>query len=152
MERLRRGLTFWLLLLVALALPATAQTPVKKILYQAKIKVGVTGKGAAQITVKPSGYEYFVFTHAYPAQQVTRVSLLPEGDAWEVVLCGVGELAGECTYDTDGNLLIEGPISPTMFILANVSGKTFSDALRAETVRVILNDGSLGSGVFVRLM
>lgn len=151
MEWLRRSLAFGLLLVVAAALPVTGQTPIKKILYQAKIKVGVTGVGAAQLTVRPSGIDYFAFTHAYPNQEVTKVSLKPEGGAWELKLCEMGNLVGDCTYDTDGNLLIDGPITQTMMMLAQIDAKTLNDALRNGTLWVYLND-TLASGVFVRFM
>jgi len=156
MERAKRSLLFWMLLLISIALPATAQTPVKKILFQAKIKAldantgNYVGKGVGQITAVPTGLQYYVFTHD-TATQVQKVSLRPSDNSWEIVICETGSLVGNCKYDIDGNVDMEGPISDTMMILSGVSGKTLHDTLKAGDLWIHLDNGVLGSGNFQRL-
>lgn len=156
MERLKRGLTFWVLAMIAMTLPGAAQTTVKKNLYRAQITVGVTGKGAATMLESASGYEYIVRTHAYPNQQVTKVSLWSDDwasnpSATEVVLCDNNGLSA-CTYTADGNIDIEGSINGTMLGLAQVSGAMFRNAIRNGTLKVYLDGGTLGVGTFERII
>lgn len=155
MERIKRGFTFWILVMLAMALPSAAQTQVKKALYLAKITVGVQGKGSATIVESASGYQFMVATHAYPNQQVTKVSLW--SNDWsgaggsEIVLCELGT-AVPCTYDADGNVFLDDRIVASHFVGTNVTGAMFRNALRDGTLGIFLNDGTLGAGTFERIL
>jgi len=152
MDRLQRGFTFWVLLFVTLALPLSAQTTFKKMLYQAKITVGVTGTGSSVLQPTPSGYGVMVRTHAYPNYTVDKVALRISGDSREIVLCKNNDaVADDCTYASDGNLDLEGVVNSSALIIAGVSGAEFRNALTAETMTIELSDGGLGVGTYIRI-
>lgn len=158
MEKFKRGVIFWVLLLVSVALPASAQKAQKKILYEAQIKIGSAGKGGAQIVQKSSGFDYMVRSFVYPDMSVVKVYFQISGDGREIILCENGGLAGDCAYidedpDTpeDGNVDIEGAVTQTMLNLAGVSPIEFYNALQSQVLTVQLNqDGEKGSGTFIR--
>jgi hypothetical protein len=160
MDQVRRGLVFWVLLLVSVVLTAS-DTVVKKVAYQAKITVlneatgNRTGVGGAFLWVRPDGTDYMVQTHAYPDLSVTKVLLTPEQGSgygeWQVILCEQGGPTGDCQHDAEGNLDIDGAIVGLMLSAAGTDAPTFFGALRAGKLTVTLNDGSKGTGTFVRI-
>jgi hypothetical protein len=153
MERFKSGIVFWVLLIVSIALPVSAQKAIKKQLYQANISVGTIGKGSATMLLSQGAPEFMARTYAYPNSSVTRVSLVRDDGSWpgEVVLCENGGLAGDCTYSTDGNLDIEGAINGPMLGLAGITGAQFLNALQNDHMKIQLNGGGLGVGTFIRV-
>jgi hypothetical protein len=169
MEQLKKGMVFWIMLVVSVVLPsmADAQVRTKKISWAATITVNGSLVGNASITrtircqVVPGGcvqtsdeFRYTVRTVAYqcahqpcePGEiQVTQASLRGPGinDPWVRVLCD----GATCTYndDRDGDLDLRG-------ILAEPLPSGFSVNLDAGTVEVLLNEGVLGVGTFVRTL
>jgi hypothetical protein len=150
MERMKAGVMFWVLLLVSVAMPASAQKVVKKQLYQATIAVDTMGKGSSTILVSTSSPEYLVRTYSYPDQSVTRVALAPVDNAWELVLCD-NSGAEACTYGADGNLDLEGFIVGPMFP-PGLTGAIFFQTLQDGNLTVQLNGGVLGSGTYIRIL
>lgn len=147
----RRGSAFWVMLIVAALLPATLLAT--KQVYKADIKDAVgKGVGSAVINVRNGQYTHMVRTFARPGQTVTLVEVKPTDGAWTVTLCNSlnGVADDDCTYDSSGNLDIEGPISPTDLILGGTTAAAFSDALEGGTLMIQLNDGSFG--LFTRLI
>jgi hypothetical protein len=153
MERYKRGVIFWVLLITSIALPVSAQKAVKKQLYGTNIAVNGTGVGTATIVLSQSSPTYMVRTTSQPNQVVTRVTVQRNDGSWpgDIVLCENGTSAGDCTYDESGNLDIEGAIVGPMFP-AGVSGGDFLNALQGGTLSIQLNDGAAGTGLFVRYM
>ena len=152
MERLQRGFVFWILLLVTLALPVSAQTTIKKILYQAQIKVGSSGVGSSLLQPKPGSYDVLVRTHAYPNYSVDKVALKIEGDPREIVLCrNADPVFEDCTYAADGNLDLEAVVNGSALFLAGISGAEFNAALTAGDLTIELSDGGLGIGTYIRI-
>jgi hypothetical protein len=155
MERYKRGVIFWVLLITSIALPVSAQKAIKKQLYGTNIAVNGTGVGTATIVLSQSSPTYMVRTYGQPNHVVTRVALQRNDGSWpgEIVLCENGTSAGDCTYDDSngGNLDIEGAIVAPMFP-AGVTGGDFLNALQGGTLSIQLNYGAAGTGVFVRYM
>ena len=165
MERFKLGLVFWVLLLVSVTLPVSAQKQVKKQLYGTNLSNGGCGVGTTSILVSQTPPEYLVRTHALPGHAVTKVTLLKDDLTWggEIVLCENGGAAGDCTYnesddyDGHGNLDLEGVIVGQMFPTGPggvplVTGAQFLPALQGGHLMIRLNDGEAGSGVYVRIM
>ena len=149
MKRLKLG--FWLVVLVALMLPTSGETRTKRV-YKADIKSGANFVGSGIIGEMSTGYDHITRTNAYPDYSVTRVSLVPEGGGWEVTLCENGGPSGDCTYKSDGNLDVSGAITPTMLFVGGATGSAFSTALRNGRLYVLLNGGTKGSGVYIRII
>lgn len=152
MFNVSRGSAFWVLLIVAALLPATLLA--SKQLYAAKIfGNGGTGPGGgtATIVVQSTGYEYMVRTMNRP-NQITQVRLEPVGSAWSIVLCDSTNepVEDNCLYAPDGNIDIEGAITPMHMIPVGVSGRQFIEALRNGQLQVVLSDGS--AGTFTRII
>src|SRR5687767_10791328 len=69
MERYKRGVTFWVLLLVSVALPTSLLAT--KQLYQAKIlNAAGQGRGSSVISVRAGSYEYVARSSGLPNQVV----------------------------------------------------------------------------------
>lgn len=152
MNRLQRAFAFWVLLFFTLALPISAQTTMKKILFQAQIKIGVTGKGSSVLQPKPGGYEVMVRTWAYPNYSVDKAALRISGDPREIVLCKNDDpVADDCDYASDGNLDLESVVNSSALIIAGMSGAEFQQALAAGNMTIELSDGGLGVGTYVRI-
>lgn len=153
MERLNRSLVFWVLLFVSIALPLSAQKTVKKQLYATNIFSGSTGVGTATILLSTSNPEYRVRTNQLPDMAGTKVALFDP--AWpgggEIVICENGGTAGDCSYDAGGNLDVEGVVVGPMFP-PGLSGGAFINSLTGGTLGIRINDGSAGTGVFVRII
>src|SRR4030095_3572048 len=121
MERLKRGLIFWVLLALSVALPASAVVPVKKQLYQAQIKVGVRVHGSSILTSFPGRWEVSTSTWLYPGNVVTKVNLRINGDSRELVLCeNNSPTYDECTYAADGNLDLDSVVNGTSLFVAGI--------------------------------
>ena len=157
MERLKAGLMFWVILLVAVLLPASAQTQVKKVLYQAKIKItnpdgSTPGVGSSLIQPKAgSGYEIRVMTHAWPhPNSVTKVSLVGDGYFWELIVCEDGGVE-DCLKGADGNLDIETTITAQTLNLQGVPPADFNDALRDGKLIIKLENGTKGTGTYIQI-
>jgi hypothetical protein len=147
----RRGSAFWVLLIVAAFLPATLLAT--KQVHKADIKdSGGKGVGSAVINIRNGQYTYMSRTFARPGQTVTFVELTPTDASWSIVLCNSlnGPAEDDCTYDSSGNLDIEGSITPTHLIVAGVTASQFFDTLSAGQLTIRLNDGS--SGAFYRII
>ena len=148
MSKVSRGSAFWVLLIVAALLPATLMA--NKQMYAAKISKDGFGAGSSTILVKSTGYEYMARTQNRAGQVITQVSLTPTGGGWSIVLCDSQNefVEDDCTYSADGNLDIEGAITPSHLIGATpgpVSGRQFNDALRNGQLQIVLSDGSAGT-------
>lgn len=150
MFKVSRRSAFWVLLIVAAFLPATLLAT--KQMYHAKITSGGFGAGSSVITVSSSGYAYQARTNARPGGTITEVRLTPTSGAWSIVLCSSENefVEDDCTYAADGNLDIEGAITPMHLIPAGVSGRQFNDALKNGQLTIVLNDGS--AGTYVRII
>jgi hypothetical protein len=151
MERLKHSFGFWILLVVSVLLPSSALA--NKQLYQAQIKNGRNPVGSSVITVNTSAnYNYLARTINQPGQAVQAV-WLTDG-SWAVPLCtNGGPSTDDCTYLPDGNLDIEGAITPSMLVAAGVSGGQFNAALTGGTLTIQLANGSiLGTGVYIRII
>ena len=152
MDRSKRSLWFWVLILAAAILPMKGEARTKQ-LYQAKIAIGSAGVGSGVIQVQPSGYSFITRTYALPGQAVQKASLVSDdGSTWEVVLCENGGLAGDCAYDASGNLDIEGAINAPMLGLAGINGATFNSALRNGRLWIRLDNGANGTGNYIRII
>jgi hypothetical protein len=154
MERLNRGLVFWVLLLVSIAHPLSAQKTVKKQQYATNIKTSSgAGVGTASMVLPTGNPEYRVRTNALPGQAGVKVSLRRSDGSWpgEIVICENGGSAGDCTYDDSGNLDLEGVIVGPMFP-PGVTGGMFIQTLQGELLEILINGGAAGSGIFVRLI
>ena len=158
MERLKRGIAFWVLLFVGVALAVSGQaqvkTQVKKRLYAANIMNGGKGVGASVLNEAPSGYTVVARTFSAPDQQVYEAALrLSETDTRQILLCSnVDAVAEDCTYGADGNLDIEEAVNGQMLYLAGgITPIEFLNALYGGTLLIELNDGGLGSGAYVRI-
>lgn len=148
MERLRGGWFFWVLLLLSVALPASAQQQQKKILFQAQIKVGAVVKGGSILQPVRTGWDTSTRTFGYPGSVVTRVNLRIDGDSRQVVLCENGSATyDDCTYGPDGNLDFDAAVTGLSLFLAGISGQEFNAALTAGTLLVELNTGAAGNYV-----
>jgi hypothetical protein len=150
MDRLNRGLVFWVLLFVSIALPLSAQKIVKKQLYVASISSSGSGVGSASMLLSTSNPEYQVRTFALPGGAGTKVALTAPGWSGEIVLCE-NATASPCTYDATGNLDIEGVVVGPMFP-PGLTPAEFIGALQGGTMSVQINNGSAGSGLFVRVI
>jgi hypothetical protein len=153
MERLKRSVLFWVLLLVSVALPVAAQKTVKKQLYQTNIAIGSSGVGSSMILFSQSNPFFMVRTNALPNMVVTRVSLVSDQGDWpgEIVLCENGTSAGDCTYDATGNLDLEGYLVAPMFP-PGLTGGQFVTTLQSEHLSVRLNGGTEGVGTYQRII
>lgn len=155
MDRLKRGFLFWALLLIAAAMPVSAQKTVKKQLYHANIATASgSGVGSTQLVLSTSNPTYMVRTSAAPGQVITRVSLTRDDGSWggDIVLCDNSiPSADACTYDGTGNIDIEGAVVGPMFP-PGVTGGMFVNALTEEHLQIRLNDGASGTGVYFRIM
>lgn len=151
MDRVKRSYWFWALVLVAVMLPVSSETRSKRV-YKADIALDGHGVGSSVITEASTGYDYVARTHAWPNQVITKASLTNTTGDWDIVLCENGGLAGDCTYDSNGDLDISGAINGTMLGLAGVSGATFSQTLRGGNLWIRLNGGSHGTGRYVRIL
>jgi hypothetical protein len=154
MERLNRGLVFWVLLLVSIALPLSAQKTVKKQLHVASIATEAgAGVGNGSLLISTSNPEYRVRTLNLPNQGGTKVSLLRSDLSWpgEIVLCENGGTAGDCSYDDSGNLDLEGALVGPMFP-PGVTGGMFNTALSTGTLMIRINGGAAGAGIFIRII
>jgi hypothetical protein len=153
MERLKRSVVFWVLLLVSVALPVAAQKTIKKQLYHANISIGSSGVGSSTILFSQSNPFYLVRTTNLPNYTVVRVSLVSDEGTWpgEIVLCENGTQAGDCTYDETGNHDLEGYVVAPMFPIG-LSGGDFVEALRGGHLTVKLNGGTAGVGTYVRII
>jgi hypothetical protein len=166
-ELVKRKLFLSMLLIALLALPALAV--VVKQLYSAGLRMGSRGVGSAILIInqgnQPNPPHYLIRTFAYPNEAVVKVGLESVNGSWgldpygnpkQVVLCKNGDdFADDCTYGSDGNLYIEGDIIGPMYGLAGIDGIQFLDSLlravgQASNIKVVLNNGDLGSGVLVR--
>jgi hypothetical protein len=150
MDRLNRGLVFWVLLFVSIALPLSAQKTVKKQLYVANISSSGSGVGSATMLLSTSNPEYQVRTFALPGGAGGKVALVAPGWPGEIVLCENGTTS-PCTYDASGNLDLEGAIVGAMFPPLMTGGQ-FVNSLTGGTMSVQINNGDAGSGVFVRII
>jgi hypothetical protein len=141
------------LLLVSIAMPLSAQQTIKKELYHTNIRIGTSGVGTSTIFLSRNSPQYRAMTYTLPNNVVTRVALLKDDGSWpgEVVLCDNNTSADDCTYSDDGNLDIEGSI-PGAMLPPGVSAADFINTLRGGHLMIRLNDGSLGSGVYVQIM
>jgi hypothetical protein len=145
MERLKRGLTFWVLLCLSVALPASAVV-VKKQLYQAQLKVGVRVHGSSILTSFPGRWEVSTSTWLFPGNVVTKVNLRINGDSRELVLCENGSATyDECTYAADGNLDLDSVVNGTSLYIAGMTGQEFDAALNGGTLLAELNTGAAGN-------
>ena len=153
MDRLHRGLVFWVLLFVSIALPISAQKAVKKSLFVAQIATeSGFGVGSSSIVLSTSSPEYRVVTFNLPGQAGTKVAMVdPTWGGGEVVLCENGGTAGNCDYNASGNLDIEGSIVGPM-LPPGVTGGMFIDSLRNGRLSVRINNGSAGSGVYFQVL
>jgi len=148
MERLKGGWLFWVMLLVSVALPASAGQLQKKILFQAQIKVGAVAKGGSILQPVKTGWDTSTKTWAYPGQVVTRVNLRIDGDSRQVVLCENGSPTyDDCTYAADGNLDLDALVNGTSLFLAGINGGEFNTALVNEVLLIELNTGAAGNYV-----
>ena len=152
MERSKRTLWFWVLVLTAVVMPATGDARVKQ-LYRAKIFSGSSGVGSSIITVSPA-VSYLIRSVGLPNQAVQRVSLITDdGAGWEVLLCENGNpIVGDCSYNASGEVDIEGAVNAPLLGLAGITGGTFFDALRLGHLFVLFDSGADGSGRFVRII
>lgn len=163
-DRTKGGLIFWILLIASLAIPASAA--IKKELYSARIMSGGRGVGSAMLVHSNQGNpEYMVRTNAQPNQSVVKAGLQSVDGSWgvdiygspkQIVLCENGGVSGNCTYASDGNLDITGVVNGPMLGLAGVSVSQFVNSLQRNVgqttnIKVVLNDGNLGSGPFARV-
>ncbi|MGE3889944.1 MAG: hypothetical protein AB7H81_26280 [Vicinamibacterales bacterium] len=167
MERLKKSVVFWVLLVASVVVPSMAhaqRTVTKKTRWEAEIKVDGQKKGTAainrrvQCTVTGTScvvtlieWKYEVGTIAYTCGdqpcadgqiQVTKASVV--GPAWTRVLCE----SDTCSYADvpfDGNLRITGEDFPSPPL-------SLGDELDRGMVNVELNDGSLGVGTFVKVI
>lgn len=150
MERLKRGLVFWVLLLISVAMPASGQI-VKKTLYQAKLKVdgGSTIVGGSLLQPQPGFWD--IDTHSNPGSGVvTRVNLRIEGDSREIVLCdNAGTTA--CTYGADGLLDLTSVVNGDTLLLAGITGAQFSTAMKNGQLLIEFDNGAVGSGAYLRI-
>lgn len=152
MERLSKSLVFWVLMFVSIALPLSAQKAGKKQLFAANINTEAgAGVGAASMQLSTSNPDYRVRTFSLPAQAGTKVAVFDTAWPGEIVLCENGGTAGDCTYDASGNLDLEGVVVGPMFP-PGVSGGMFITSLQNGTLRIRINNGSAGAGVFVRII
>lgn len=154
MERLNRGLTFWVLLAVSLV-PAIAsgQTlkKIQKCLYTTNLTDEGFGTGSASLVVTSKGYAdesgaitEVVVDIVYRAKStvlgVTDADLAFNSSV--VPLCNQSGSGAEiCEYDADGFLFISGT-------LGDAPGG-FLGALKNNGVQGRFNAGDLGSGTFV---
>jgi len=162
MEQWKKSLAFWLMIVVSIVLPsvANAQVKIKKTSWKAPITVGTTQVGTAQIIRKVTctidnstgacgnltiDFTYTVITNtcslSSPCQDpypVTKASVT--GSTWQRVLCE----SDTCEYNEDtGNLdLLNAPF-PT-------PPPSLGDELDRGMVQLLLNDGSMGVGTFVK--
>jgi hypothetical protein len=155
MERFNRSLLFWVLLVVTVALPVSAQVKFKKQVYATNIfdtshrGIGVaqfsicvaTGGGACPNNI--GGFNYIARTYGFPG--VTKATL--DGDAtipWpgEIVLCDNNDASqAPCEYDASGNLDIEGAIVAAMFPAPGFGG-TFFNTVTQEHLMIHLYSGA----------
>jgi hypothetical protein len=152
MERLKRSPIFWVLLLVSVfGAPALAV----KQAYRTNISLNGQGAGSALIILNVVGTtnqtQYMVRTNARPNMVITSVWLAPADNSWTIPLCVNGAPADDdCTYDSNGDIDIEGSITAAMLIAEGVTGGQFYTALRNGELLVHLSDGS--TGTFVRFI
>lgn len=150
MERLRGGWLFWALMLVSVALPASAGQLQKKMIWQAQIKVGAVVKGGSILSPVRTGWDTSTRTWAYPGSVVTKIDLRIDGDTREVILCQNGSSTyDDCTYGSDGNVDYDALVNGTSLFLAGITGQEFTQALTAGTLLVELNTGAAGAYVRV---
>ena len=153
MERYKRGITFWVLLLVSVALP-TSLLATKQLYHTKLLNAAGQGKGSSIISVRSGSYEYEARTYGIPNYAVQQVWLAPTSNEWAVSLCtNGGPIEDDCTYSADGNVNIAGAITPTMLIGAGVTGAEFQGALNGGTLTVQLSDGTngLAAGTYVQI-
>jgi len=155
MERLKRGILFWVLLAVTVALPASAQQTVKKHLYHATVKDSAgSALGPGQILTPNRSSLPPSYMVRSLVQGVTKVSLQRDDVPWpagSIILCENGNpAAGDCTYDADGRLDIEGAIVPAMFP-TGLNGGALITALQSGHLLLVFNDG-WGTGLFYLVM
>ena len=151
MERVNRKFWFWVIVLVAVMLPASGETRTKKI-FRANLLKNTSGVGSSIISQHASGYDFMVRTFSLPNQVVTKVSLMPHVGGWEVTLCENGGPAGDCAYNASGNLDMSGAITPLMLFHGGATGGGFADALETTGLYILLNGGAEGSGIYVRII
>ena len=148
MERLKRGLVFWVLLLIAVAIPASGQI-VKKTLYQARLKVGAGNTIVGGSLLQPQPGFWDIDTHANPGSgPVTRVNLRIDGDSRVIVLCDNAG-ATVCTYGADGLLDLTSVVNGASLLLAGITGAEFNTALRNGLLLIEFDNG--GSGAYLRI-
>jgi hypothetical protein len=158
MEQPSRRWILWALLVVcAIGRPASAQSPVKKQLFQSNITIALSGipdiqTGSAMLIVSPSSYEYLVRAHYY-GPEVTRVTLVIAGDesGRHIVLCD-NNGALNCTYHY--NLDCAGTIVPMMLQYAEngaITVQEFKNALTSGTLAIRFDNGMRGEGSLLRI-
>ena len=155
MERLKRSLTFWVVMLgVVVLVPATLLA--NKQAYKAVIK-SPTGLqvGSSFIGVVPPGaVEVRANTNPNLQGQVVQKVTLTNG-TWSIAVCETGgPVQDDCEYDVSGRLLIDRDVTSSMLLHAvngPVTGAAFIDELQAGHVSIQLWDGAaalLGSGAY----
>jgi hypothetical protein len=158
MEQPSRRWIFWTLLIVgSIAWPVSAQTPVKKQLFQSNLTITLSGipdiqTGSAMLIVSPSGYEFMVRAHYY-GPEVTKVTLMIAGDVdgRQIVLCD-NNGAVACTYHY--NLDCVGAIVPGMLQYAEggtVTVQEFKSALASGALAIRFDNGVRGEGKLLRI-
>jgi hypothetical protein len=159
MERVKKSVAFWAMLLAVVVLLPTSLLATKAV-YTGKIFKGTKPVGSSfigiQLVNRRLQYNYgaTTFPTAYPGQVVQKVTLAPVGMAWEMTLCETGgDPADDCAYATDGNLNDLGSIVPAMLMATGIDGATFDSALNGGTLQVHLYDAGgaeLGVGTYVQ--
>lgn len=174
MSHLKKGLIFWIMLVVSVIVPslANAQTSqTKKMLWTAQIQSNGKGVGAAQLqrtlkfTWNPVDAKWVLSSDkvTYIAQSyvcasvatttpcteayATKASLAGPGItiAWDRVLCE----GAACVLSDDLDITIEGDVDPAFGAQqwANLPMVVGQEG----TMEIRLNDGAQGSGKFKRI-
>jgi hypothetical protein len=148
MPQSKRALWFWILVLAAIVMPTSSEGRSKQ-LYLAGISNNGFGAGSSIVIVNVDGFSFQARTFSLPNQVVQKAAIVSDGASWEVVLCENGGMAGNCLYDSSGNLDIHGPVN---LVLAGVSGGDFHEALANGQAWIRLDGGSNGSGFYIRII
>lgn len=167
MERLKKSVVFWVLLVASVVVPSMAhaqRTVTKKTAWKATISVGADQKGTAMIyrtvrctvtgtscVVTSIDWKFDVGTNAYACGdqpcaegQIVVTKAGVAGPSWSRVLCE-NDTCSYADVPNDGNLRIIGEAFPSPPL-------SLGDELDRELVNVELNDGSLGVGTFVKVI